>query len=73
MQIFKMNKKIILPFILTILFFIGGHLLDVGSNTSWGCNGFWCIRGIELFHVGYYGMYAMFVIMVFMYLKEVTG
>lgn len=68
-----MNKKILLVFFLTILFMLSGHLMDIGDNIPKPCNGFFCIKPNQLFHIGYYGMYVWFIILALFALNVVDG
>lgn len=50
-------------FFLTLIFMGFFHLLDIGQiigyATDWsgtGCNGFWCLSDVILYHAGMYGM-----------------
>jgi hypothetical protein len=36
------------------------HLLDLGANYDFGCNGLWCLSGTALFHSGMYLAYAAY-------------
>ena len=66
---FKINYVVFVVCV-TALFMVSGHLVDVSDvigHTGTDCvyNGFFCVKGSQLYHIAFYMMYLMFFIMVF--------
>ncbi len=63
---------------LTMLFFSGNWLLDVGhvvvfSNDGYGelTNGFWRFSAMQTYHFGWYLSVVCFILLAFLYLREI--
>jgi len=72
----SVKKRVFVIGSIFFVFMLGLHFLDLGqvfsTDGSDGCNGFWCVSGIVLYHwFGMYTMVASFIVMTFLYTKEV--